>query len=612
MINVLDIETFESNNKVIPFCLCMVVDNRVHSIYDSENIIIDAINIIVTTSNDVCIEIYIHNLNFDGILIIEQLSIHFIKFEIVAEKTNIYQLKIHYYGKIIIFKCSYKIIPVSLKQLGISESFNKTVFPYKFINKETLTYIGVLPCEKYWENGDFNEYILNKKIIKHDEYIFNVKLESIEYCINDVLLTQRVLLNLFIIIDKYSASIRKKAMSAPSIAHKLFFKKYNIMKILENLNMDEDEYIRNSYFGGRCEVYGNLKNGEHIKYFDFSGMYAQCMLEKFHNGVGEFVLCERINKPGFYNITYESNFDFLPILPSRGNNGKLLFVNGLKTGTFWFEEIILFEQNGGKLVKINNAIIYNDFNNVFKNFVDTFSELRKFGGYYKIFGKLMINSLYGGMALKNKDSLSYITFSEKEFNNILENANVEIFYKVNSCFIIILINDYKTSHFFKNKNLFKRARSKRNVSYASAIAAKARVKLFTAMTNVIRDGGRLLYCDTDSIFAAYPISDKRKSFYELEWLEFFSDGFFASPKTYGIRAEHSIIKIKGISKKNVNYDNLKEDFFLSRDLVFKDQLNFRKYDFNMKQFYSEKKICLSTYDKRIFINNKTETLPIAE
>jgi hypothetical protein len=45
--------------------------------------------------------------------------------------------------------------------------------------------------------------------------------------------------------------------------------------------------------------------------------------------------------------------------------------------------------------------------------------------------------------------------------------------------------------------------SLRNVSYASAIASKARIKLYKAFLEVIADGGRILYCDTDSIFSAY-------------------------------------------------------------------------------------------------------------
>jgi hypothetical protein len=227
------------------------------------------------------------------------------------------------------------------------------------------------------------------------------------------------------------------------------------------------------------------------------------MLEKFHSGSFKYEKTSNINKPGFYNINYESNNDFLPVLPSHFNN-KLIFSNGKKNGTFWFEEINLFEKMGGKIISINSAIIYEKFEHAFAEFVNKFDEIREKGGYYKIFAKLMINSLYGSMALKHKENIQYITFSEKEFYNIHKNTNIENFYKINNCFIIIIKNDYKSKIFFTNET---KENSKRNVSYSAAIASKARIKLYNALLEVISDGGRILYCDTDSIFAAYPMSN---------------------------------------------------------------------------------------------------------
>jgi hypothetical protein len=160
------------------------------------------------------------------------------------------------------------------------------------------------------------------------------------------------------------------------------------------------------------------------------------------------------------------------------------------------------------VLKINSAFTYDKFDLVFKNFVEKFTEIRKKDGYYKIFGKLMVNSLYGSMGLKKKDVVQIITFSEKEFLNILNNTNVSNFYKVNNCYIILIKDDYKYNHFFCQNEKFSDL-SLRNVSYASAITSKARIKLYKAILDVKNDGGRLLYCDTDSIFAAYDKHDKR-------------------------------------------------------------------------------------------------------
>jgi hypothetical protein len=123
----------------------------------------------------------------------------------------------------------------------------------------------------------------------------------------------------------------------------------------------------------------------------------------------------------------------------------------------------------------------------------------------------MINSLYGGMALKTDDSITYITFSEKEFLTIIEKMDINFFHKINDTYRINIINNHKSIKFFKKTNNNKKTNdySSRNVSYASAIAAKGRIELYKTIKSVQKDGGRVLYCDTDSIFACYKKSDKR-------------------------------------------------------------------------------------------------------
>jgi hypothetical protein len=170
-------------------------------------------------------------------------------------------------------------------------------------------------------------------MMNHDNNVFDLKSICIEYCLNDVILTQKILFNLFKIIDDESKSIRIKSLSAPAISHKLFYSKYNNFNIKEKINIEEDIYIRKSYFGGRCEVFGNSNINEHIKYYDFSGMYGQCMLENFHTGESFFNIPNNLDAPGFYNIDYKSNFSNFPVLPNHKNN-KLMFSNGIKNGTF--------------------------------------------------------------------------------------------------------------------------------------------------------------------------------------------------------------------------------------------------------------------------------------
>ncbi len=263
---------------------------------------------------------------------------------------------------------------------------------------------------------------------------------------------------------------------------------------------------------------------------------------------------------------------------------------------------------GGTVIEIKNALLYTDNDYVFKPFVEKFNLVRDKGGYYKIFGKSVINSLYGGLALKDKNLMHYITSSDDEFNNILTNNDIESFHKINNIYIIFIHINYKSKHFFNNKKI---SDTKRNVSYASSIASKARIKLYKALLEVIDDGGRLLYVDTDSIFAAYNINNKSLETKSFKWLKFFDDAVFISPKTYGLMYnDKEEIKIKGVTTPEIDFKNLKKKFYENSSISFSEQLIFSKYDFNLKQLYIEKNISLSAYDKRIFSKNKKETFPI--
>jgi hypothetical protein len=95
------------------------------------------------------IDVYVHNINFDGVILIEVLSLYKIKYEIFAQELNIYYIKIQFSNVQIKFRCSFKIIPISLKKLGELEGFKKTLFPYNFVSINTIFYKGTIPSSKF-------------------------------------------------------------------------------------------------------------------------------------------------------------------------------------------------------------------------------------------------------------------------------------------------------------------------------------------------------------------------------------------------------------------------------------------------------------------------------
>jgi hypothetical protein len=329
--------------------------------------------------------------------------------------------------------------------------------------------------------------------------MFDFKKYSLLYCLRDVEITQKFMQIIFKLVNSFGIDF-KEIFSTPSLALKIFEKKFNNNQIKLKYNFLLDVLIRPAYFGGRCEVYGNPKKNEKIFHFDFSGMYAQCMLQNFPHG--KHTIIENnfdLNKPGYYYIEFYSKQEYLPILPHhRLKNNKLMFTNGILNGVYWYEEILLFLELGGKILKIKYGIIFEKFTPVFKPFVDYFTNIKEQNNTHKFFCKLIINSLYGRLGMDEPTSHSFF-------------INQEDYEKYNSKYKILNrrpINDMDFIEVELSKKLqmelnLKQKKTKSNVSIAAAITSKARIKLLKAQLSVIENGGRLLYSDTDSIFAAY-------------------------------------------------------------------------------------------------------------
>jgi hypothetical protein len=99
-------------------------------------------------------------------------------------------------------------------------------------------------------------------LILYDEFreknlIFNLKEVTIEYCENDVKITINFLNKLLEVMGLKYSKIFNKSFSAPALSYKIFFKYWNFLNIKENLLKEEEIYVRKSYYGGRCEVFGN-------------------------------------------------------------------------------------------------------------------------------------------------------------------------------------------------------------------------------------------------------------------------------------------------------------------------------------------------------------------
>lgn len=573
---VFDFEIIYLNDKMKPYAISYSNENQIIFYKFKNNHKHEVINYILENFKN-NYTYYAHNLLFDYLLIIKDVMSLKIKYNWVFIEYELYELTLFYNNKIINLRCSYKLIPFALNKFYPNLSSKKKLyFPYDILKNWNSS----LPCNKF-SNIDSKYSNLNI-----DEYL---KI----YSINDSFLLKEGLTNFFNTLSELNIDY-KKNFTCGGISLNYYIKNWNIINL--NLKTKYKQIIRQAYLGGRCEIFGNPREGEKILHFDFKGMYQMCMLENLPYGDFKFKNADNndMSEPGFYYIEIDYDSD-IPILPLKED--KLYFKKGTIIGWFWYEEIILVLKTHKvnyfkiiyKLISIHNAPILYDF-------INNLAQIRDQGGIKKDIGKLLINSFYGRMGLD--DCVNFIELKE----NI---GNEKIFGMLENFFII-------------KKKVKKKTKS--NIAIAAAITSKARIKLYNALLEVINNGGRPLYCDTDSVIASFK-NNSRVEDKLLDKYVFFdtskpdteiNDAIFINPKTYGLILKNGeeIIKIKGVNNLSIDFCKLKTAFLNKTDNIELPSTSFSKKNLDLNIFTYNKTLNLKSYNKRIWSDDYTTTKPL--
>lgn len=520
---------------------------------------------------------YAHNLLFDFLLIFEPILSLKIKYSWVFINHNLYEVIIYYKNKKIILRCSHKLIPFPLHQFYPTLSNNKKLyFPYEILSN----WNGNLACntfpliEAMFYNINLNEYIKM-------------------YALNDIQILNEGLFNFFLSLKNLNIPFTKKNMSCSSISFNFYFKNFN--KINFDTNKNYKEILNQAYFGGKCEVYGNSKDCEKILHFDFSGMYFHCMQEELP--YDDFYLKNEnfnLNEPGFYyvNIEYYNKF---PILPLKTD--KLYFKEGKISGWYWYEEINLsLKYSRVTKLDILYGLISTKNDKILVEFLNTLHQFKDENSIKRRIGKLLINSFYGRLALSDD------MYNIKLVDDLKHHKS---YGELNNLFII-------------KQKISKKTKS--NVALAAAIASKARIKLYEAQMEVLLNNGRLLYSDTDSIFASFHKDNqvenkhlgKHVFFDTLKKDTCIKEAVFISSKTYALKFYDNaeLIKIKGINIRDVSLFDLKYKFYNNDPYINLNNNQFTKKNLSLEHFLISKTINLQNYNKRLWADDKKDTVPL--
>jgi hypothetical protein len=295
------------------------------------------------------------------------------------------------------------------------------------------------------------------------------------------------------------------------------------------------EWVRRAFYGGRTEVFERAGSG--LKCFDVNSSYPFAMT--FRMPCGEARECpgsvairmlERLakNHIGFVECEVEiPDTCEIPPLPVRSSEhgGKLVFPTGRFSGVWGWDELALLAHPlvGGRITKIVRSVWYQAAP-CFVDYVEVLYQYRDksrddYDEGLSELAKLLMNALFGKTAM-NPIRTKIIHLAEEDEPPVGAVAMTED-------------DDCRT---FK-------VSERTDAPYiapqlAAHITTLGRVTLWRIMADVRERGGKVYYCDSDSVFADVDLPTgtklgELKAEYDGATLR----GTFISPKLYMVERE---------------------------------------------------------------------------
>lgn len=221
-----------------------------------------------------------------------------------------------------------------------------------------------------------------------------------------------------------------------------------------------------------------------------------------------------------------------PVLPVR-RNGSLVFPVGVFSGTWTGIELLKAEEVGTKILAIKKGIIFPYHGNLFHDYIMRLYEIKKSSdrkSMWYLVSKLLMNSLYG----KFGQSMKYKKFYMNPSSSALEN---------------MIPYDLELGIFYREVNELKDFMIP---EIATFITSYSRLTLYKYFEMALNRGGKLYYCDTDSLITDVELLTGVE-LGEIKLEDKIKRGIFLAPKLYAYESEDGSyeVKAKGFVKGQI-------------------------------------------------------------
>lgn len=303
------------------------------------------------------------------------------------------------------------------------------------------------------------------------------------------------------------------------------FRTHFLTRDLYQPHRDIEDFVRKSYFGGRCEIF--RYDPAELNHYDINSLYPRAMMEAVPV---EYLFQSRdlpdddTKRIGFYRAKIEYPDCNIPALPWRLD--KLYFPVGKFEGTFTSMELRRAITEGAAVKIIEGRVFHAE--PLLAEFTQKLFEMKKQAeaegnNARRYVSKIVLNSNYGKWG-QRRDQKSYIVDDGREGLYPLPNG------------IAYYLSESRAAHIMPH--------------ISSAITSRARLIIFDLLKQA-----RNWYTDTDSLFtdSLYPVSSA------LGDLKFEGRGPFQAYrlKEYKFKDEY---KIKGLQRsKNEDMEARKRE-----------------------------------------------------
>jgi len=528
---------------------------------------------------------YAHNLGrFDSIFIIKALIENKnIKLTPIWKDNSILSLKIKYNNIEIVLLDSLQLISGSLGD--ILDSFNCTIkksqFPYSFVNKDNLFYIGEKPSKFYFNNISDLDY----NSIPNDNW--DLKKETLNYLKSDIegLLEALVKFN-YNIFSNYQLNITSfKTLSGLALATYLTsYLPEHLKSELKIIKGDLERELRSSYFGGNVEVYINKIEGGYL--YDINSQYSKAMLNDMPVGDPVFSLEKNLNN--IFGFVYgeihcpDEQTLQVPFIQHKNPITDITYCPRGKFSRLIFSEEIKYALKFGYKLDIKYCYQFKRGKDLFKDYILAHYEIKKNSKdpIQRSVAKLFLNSLYGRLGMKDIENTLKIV-DKKEAEILDKNTNVTVISELSeNKFMVryngkisdnirklyskdpLILKKNKTITYNKEQlrdlNLIKKAYVPSAVHIAAAITSYARM-IINEYKNI--PGNPCIMSDTDSAVLTKPLSDHLvgNGLGQMKLVHKIKTGIFIRKKLYYILDSNNkeIIKSSGIDSSHLDYNLFK-------------------------------------------------------